>query len=134
MKLNITVDCTPEEARAFLGLPEGAIDIAGQLADLGTRWETPRIAYKPFPVCHFMHGSLGAAAAGANGRVFAPEEIDHIVVTVPEAGVSLSCTLDGTAISPCTSPYSKSGLAAGSHTFALTATDAKLPGVSMGGT
>jgi 2-methylcitrate dehydratase PrpD len=74
---------------AFLGLPEGAIDIAGQLADLGARWETPRIAYKPFPVCHFMHGSLGAAAAGANGRVFAPEEIDDILVTIPEAGVSL---------------------------------------------
>jgi 2-methylcitrate dehydratase PrpD len=36
-----------------------------------------------------MHGSLGAAAEGANGRVFAPEEIDDIVVTVPEAGVSL---------------------------------------------
>ena len=34
-----------------------------------SRWETPRIAYKPFPVCHFMHGSLGATAeAAAGGR------------------------------------------------------------------
>ena len=33
-----------------------------QLADLGTRWETPRIAYKPYPACHYIHGSLGATA------------------------------------------------------------------------
>jgi len=74
---------------AFLGAEEGEIDIAGQLSDLGTRWETPRIAYKAFPVCHFMHGSLGAAAEGAGGRTFAPDEIDDVVVTVPAAGVSL---------------------------------------------
>jgi len=74
---------------AFLAAEEGEIDIAGQLSDLGTRWETPRIAYKAFPVCHFMHGSLGAAAEGAAGRTFAADEIDDVVVTVPAAGVSL---------------------------------------------
>jgi 2-methylcitrate dehydratase PrpD len=74
---------------AFLAAEEGEIDIAGQLADLGSRWETPRIAYKPFPVCHFMHGSLGAAAEGAAGRAFAPDEIEDVLVTIPEAGVSL---------------------------------------------
>ena len=74
---------------AFLGAEEGAVDIAGQLADLGSRWETPRIAYKPFPVCHFMHGSLGAAAEGAGGRTFGPDEIEDVLVTVPEAGVAL---------------------------------------------
>ena len=74
---------------AFLGAERGAIDIDGQLADLGVRWETPRIAYKPFPVCHFMHGSLGAATVGSEGRTFAPDEIDDVLVTVPEAGVSL---------------------------------------------
>src|SRR5581483_1317956 len=46
---------------ALLGAARGEIDLDSQLADLGSRWETPRIAYKPFPVCHFMHGSLGAA-------------------------------------------------------------------------
>ena len=74
---------------AFLGAAEGTVDIDAQLADLGSRWETPRIAYKPFPVCHFMHGSLGAAAEGAAGRTFAAAELDEVVVTVPEAGVSL---------------------------------------------
>jgi 2-methylcitrate dehydratase PrpD len=74
---------------AFLGAAEGEIDIDGQLADLGARWETPRIAYKPFPVCHFMHGSLGASAQALGGRLLTAEEIDDVVVTVPEAGVSL---------------------------------------------
>jgi 2-methylcitrate dehydratase PrpD len=74
---------------AYLGAAPGEVDLAGQLADLGSRWETPRIAYKPFPVCHFMHGSLGAAAEAIGGRTFSPEEIAEVVVTVPEAGVSL---------------------------------------------
>jgi 2-methylcitrate dehydratase PrpD len=74
---------------SYLGAEPGEIDIGGHLADLGSRWETPRIAYKPYPVCHFMHGSLGAAAQVQAGRTFAPDEIADVVVTVPAAGVSL---------------------------------------------
>jgi 2-methylcitrate dehydratase PrpD len=72
---------------AFIGAEPGEVDIDSQLADLGQRWETPRIAYKPYPACHFIHGSLGATRALA-GEVD-PAEIDEITVTVPEAGVSL---------------------------------------------
>ena len=72
---------------AFLDL--GKVDLAEQLADLGTRWETPNIAYKPYPACHFIHGTLGAAAQAADGRTFSSDEIDEILVTVPAAGVSL---------------------------------------------
>jgi 2-methylcitrate dehydratase PrpD len=74
---------------AFIGGAEGDVDIDVQLSDLGSRWETPRIAYKPFPVCHFMHGALGAAGEGAAGRTFTPDEIADVLVTVPEAGVAL---------------------------------------------
>ncbi len=74
---------------AFLAAAEGEIDITGQLADLGERWETPRIAYKPYPVCHFMHGSLGATSTALRGRLLTADEIADVVVTVPEAGVSL---------------------------------------------
>ena len=63
------------------------IDLEPQLSDLGRRWETPRIAFKAFPACHFIHGSLGATASLV-GSVD-PDEIEEIVVTVPEAGVSL---------------------------------------------
>ena len=74
---------------AYVGIEPGDAPLGDQLADLGTRWETPRIAYKPYPVCHVMHGALGAAAEGATGRIFAPDEIVDVVVTVPAAGVSL---------------------------------------------
>ena len=72
---------------AFLGAEKGEVDIDGQLADLGERWETPRIAYKPYPACHFIHGSLGATAGLCEG--IAPEDVEEVVVTVPEAGVAL---------------------------------------------
>ena len=72
---------------SFLGIKE--IDLDEQLSDLGERWETPRIAYKPYPACHFIHGSLGATASLAAGRTFTADEIDAITVRVPEAGVAL---------------------------------------------
>lgn len=72
---------------AFLGAEKDEVDIDGQLSDLGSRWETPRIAFKPYPACHFMHGSLGATAEAAAG--LDPDEIEEVVVTVPAAGVSL---------------------------------------------
>ncbi len=72
---------------AFVGAAKGEVDIDSQLADLGERWETPRIAYKPYPACHFIHGSLGATASLIDG--LDPEQIEEVLVWVPEAGVSL---------------------------------------------
>jgi 2-methylcitrate dehydratase PrpD len=63
------------------------IDLEPQLADLGERWETPRIAYKAFPACHFIHGSLGAT--GSLLDELDPAEVEDILVWTPEAGVSL---------------------------------------------
>jgi 2-methylcitrate dehydratase PrpD len=72
---------------AFIGAEPGAVDLDSQLDDLGQRWETPRIAYKPYPACHYIHGSLGATSMLADD--VDPNEIEDIVVTIPEAGVSL---------------------------------------------
>jgi 2-methylcitrate dehydratase PrpD len=63
------------------------IDLEPQLADLGQRWETGRIAFKAYPACHFIHGSLGATGTLSDG--LDPDEIEDVVVTVPQAGVSL---------------------------------------------
>jgi 2-methylcitrate dehydratase PrpD len=70
----------------FHAFVDRRIDLEPQLADLGRRWETPRIAFKPYPACHFIHGSLGATASLGSVDI---DEIEEIVVTVPEAGVSL---------------------------------------------
>jgi 2-methylcitrate dehydratase PrpD len=118
---------------AFVGAEEGEVDIDGQLADLGSRWETPRIAYKPFPVCHFMHGSLGAASEGAAGRTFAPEEIDDVLVTVPEAGVSLVLEPAAEKVTPRSDyegkfslPYSIASLLVRGHVAVADFTDAAI--------
>ena len=65
-------------------------DIAGQLADLGSRWETPRIAYKPYPVCHFMHGIARRRRPGARrAHALARTRSTRSWSPCPEAGVSL---------------------------------------------
>ena len=74
---------------AYLGIEPGSSGLAEQLADLGSRWETPRIAYKPFPICHFTHGAVGAAVDAVAGRTFRPDEIAEIVVSVPDAWVPI---------------------------------------------
>ena len=74
---------------AFLAAEPGEIDIDGELADLGSRWETLRIGYKPFPACHYMHGVLGATAEAVGGRTYRPDEISKVTVRLPSAGVPL---------------------------------------------
>ncbi|MGH7897858.1 MAG: MmgE/PrpD family protein, partial [Candidatus Binatia bacterium] len=65
------------------------VDLQSAIADLGRRWETPRIAYKPYPACHYIHAPLDAALQALGGRRPAAEEIAEIVVEVPEPAVSL---------------------------------------------
>jgi 2-methylcitrate dehydratase PrpD len=74
---------------AYLGIEPGASGLVEQLTDLGSRWETPRIAYKPFPICHFTHGAVGAAVDAVGGRTFTPDEIAGVVVSVPEPWVPI---------------------------------------------
>ncbi len=83
---------------AFLGAKKGEVDIDAQLADLGSRWETLRIAIKPYPACHFIHGSLGATAS-LLGSV-TPDEIEEVVVWVPQAGVPLVLEPSETKLAP----------------------------------
>jgi 2-methylcitrate dehydratase PrpD len=83
----------------FHAFVDRRIDLEPQLRDLGERWETPRIAFKPYPACHFIHGSLGAT--GSLGTVDV-DEIEEIVVTVPEAGVSLVLEPADSKVSPRT--------------------------------
>jgi 2-methylcitrate dehydratase PrpD len=64
-----------------------AHDIAGQLADLGGRWEAPLVAIKPYPACHWIHAAVDAAAEAAGDA--GPDAIERIVVRIPDVGVPI---------------------------------------------
>jgi 2-methylcitrate dehydratase PrpD len=55
---------------------------------LGTRWETPAFAFKPYPACHFIAGALDAARQLLDGGLD-PAAIERIVVAVPAPAVAL---------------------------------------------
>ena len=57
--------------------------LAEQLADLGTRWETPRIAFKAYPACHYIHGVLGAGTLVLAEHAPDPSSIREVEVIVP---------------------------------------------------
>jgi 2-methylcitrate dehydratase PrpD len=66
---------------------EGSADVDAQLADLGERWETPQIAFKPYPACHFSHAAVDAAVEAAGDAAIA--DIEEIVVRIPPGGVPI---------------------------------------------
>jgi 2-methylcitrate dehydratase PrpD len=85
---------------AFVGMRD-TVDLEAALGDLGSRWETPRIAYKPYPACHYIHGSLGATRTLVG---LDPAEVEDVVVTIPQAGVALVLEPVASKLAPRT-PY-----------------------------
>jgi 2-methylcitrate dehydratase PrpD len=57
------------------------------LGRLGQVWHTPAIAFKPYPACHFMHGSLDAARQALGDRRLDPGEVDSILASVAKDAV-----------------------------------------------
>ena len=72
---------------AFTGDMPAALD--EQFDDLGARWETPRIALKPFPACHFVHACLEALRSVMDDPDFDPEDVREIEALVPADAVPL---------------------------------------------
>jgi 2-methylcitrate dehydratase PrpD len=58
---------------------------------LGQEWETGRISFKPYPVCHFSHASMDAALALQDQYRIRSEDIVAGEVLVPEAIVPVVC-------------------------------------------
>jgi 2-methylcitrate dehydratase PrpD len=58
---------------------------------LGQEWEAARIAFKPYPVCHFSHASMDAALSLRQKYQVQPEDIESGEVLVPEAIVPIVC-------------------------------------------
>jgi len=71
---------------------------------LGKIWETPRVAVKAYPACHFVHSCLDAAAGLRAAHAVQPEDITEVVVSIPAPGVPLVLEPRDAKIAPRT-PY-----------------------------
>lgn len=59
------------------------------VAQLGLVWETPSIAFKAYPACHFVHACLDAVREATAEYSLSPPDIERITVSVPDAGIPI---------------------------------------------
>jgi 2-methylcitrate dehydratase PrpD len=64
-------------------------DLEGQIADLGRRFETPRIAFKPYPACHYTHAPIDALAELVAREQLTTEDVESITALSDATGVAL---------------------------------------------
>jgi 2-methylcitrate dehydratase PrpD len=65
------------------------LSLVEETASLGSVWETPQVAFKAYPACHFIHGCLDAAAALRQAEGWAAEDVSAITVAVPDPAIPL---------------------------------------------
>lgn len=71
---------------------------------LGEAWELERVAVKPFPACHFLHGCADAAIAIAAAHDLRPDEVEEATALVPEGTIATICEPVANKVRP-TSDY-----------------------------
>jgi 2-methylcitrate dehydratase PrpD len=79
-------------------------DLDGQLADLGTRYETPRIAFKPYPACHYTHAPIDALAQLIDQENLTRADVESITALSDATGVALVLDPPADKVRPRT-PY-----------------------------
>ena len=91
--------------RTHLGAgAEGECDFSLATAGLGDSWELERVAVKPFPACHFLHGCADAAIAIARDHDLHPDEVEEATALVPEETIATICEPAANKVRP-TSDY-----------------------------
>ena len=73
----------------FLHAYAPAADAAKAVDGLGRRWETLKIAVKPYPSCRYGHAPLDGILALARQHGIRAEEVEEVVVGLPEPGWKL---------------------------------------------
>lgn len=69
---------------------------------LGRQWETLRVAFKPYPCCHYNHAYLDCALELRAAHAIAAEAIDSIECRVPAGEVPIVCEPADTKARPRT--------------------------------
>ena len=64
-------------------------DVEAEFADLGERWETPRIAFKPYPACHYVHAPVDAFAQVIREHGLGVDDVAGVVAQSDVTGESL---------------------------------------------
>lgn len=98
--------------RGFLAayLHGAETDLPAQLADLGERWVTPQIAYKPYPACHYTHAPVDALAQILREVPLTQDDVETITAFSDATGVSLVCAPAEDKVFPRTSYDAKFSL------------------------
>lgn len=73
----------------FLHAYAPAADAAKAVDGLGSRWETLKIAVKPYPSCRYGHAPLDGILALARQHGIRAEDVEEVVVGLPEPGWKL---------------------------------------------
>lgn len=78
-----------EGKRGFLRAYAPAADARKATEGLGSRWETLRIAVKPYPSCRYSHAALDGIVALAREHGIRASEVEEVLVGLPEPGWKL---------------------------------------------
>jgi 2-methylcitrate dehydratase PrpD len=73
----------------FLHAYAPASDAKKAVDDLGRRWETMKIAVKPYPSCRYGHAPIDGILGLAREHGIKPDEVEEVMVGVPEPGWKL---------------------------------------------
>ena len=73
----------------FLHAYAPAADARKVVDELGRRWETLKIAVKPYPSCRYGHAALDGILALAREHGIKAEEVEEVSVGLPEPGWKL---------------------------------------------
>jgi 2-methylcitrate dehydratase PrpD len=73
-----------------------------EIATLGEQWETPAIAFKPYPACHFIHSCLDAIASIVAETAIPASDVGEVVVSIPSPGAALVLEPPERKIAPAT--------------------------------
>jgi len=73
----------------FLHAYAPAADVAKVVDGLGSRWETLKIAVKPYPSCRYGHASIDGILELARAHGIQADEVEGVTVGLPEPGWKL---------------------------------------------
>ena len=74
-----------------LYLRESDADVSQLGHDFGDHWELPRVAIKPYPVCHFNHACIDATLTLCRDHNLSPEDIARVEALIHDRQHDVVC-------------------------------------------